>query len=139
METLFLTFQSASLTFKIHVRSRSSKSDLDSPSSQQCISLSLIKIHPLVQEIPHWNHISDISKYRRDLGSKAKGHRNLINSLPLPTMYLCKLGQNPSLDQKITHGTKNYTDADRIRAKKSMSPPPTHTNIHLYVSGSSIA
>ena len=81
METIFWTFQSGTVTLKI--RSRSSKFDQLFPSSQQCIYASLVKIHPLVQKITHRNHILDIL--------------SLSSTLPLlPTMYLCKLGQNPS-------------------------------------------
>ena len=43
-ETLFLTFQSASVILKMYL----------------CIYASLVKIHPLVQKITHGNHISDI-------------------------------------------------------------------------------
>ena len=58
------------MTFKL--RSRSPKSELLFPSSQQCIYSTSVKNHPLVQKIMHRNHISDISKCSCDLENKVK-------------------------------------------------------------------
>ena len=57
---------------------------------------------------------------------KGQGHRNLINSFPLLTiyMYLCKLGQNLSTGSEGNAWKRSYTDVDRIRTK--IVCPPTH-------------
>ena len=51
METIFQTFQSVAVTWKIRSRSRKSK-QLVRP-SQQCIYSSRVKIHETVQKITH--------------------------------------------------------------------------------------
>ena len=74
METLFWTFQSAPLTFKI--RSRSPKSNKLFPSSQQCIYATLVKFHKLIQKIMHGNEKAD-----------ADGIRTKNNISPHPTLH----------------------------------------------------
>ena len=41
---------------------------------------------------------------------------------PLPTMYLCKFGQNPSTGSKDITSERSYADADGIHTKNNMSP-----------------
>ena len=57
-QKLFWTFQSAGVTLKI--RSRSPKSNLLFPSSQQCVYASLVEIHPLAQKISHGKEADEI-------------------------------------------------------------------------------
>ena len=87
------TFQSAYVALKI--QSSLLKFNVTFLYYKLCISTSLVKIQSLVQKITQGNHISDISKYCCDLENKAKVTKS--NQLvPLPTMYICKFGPNPS-------------------------------------------
>ena len=51
---------------------------------------------------------------------------NLVNSFPLPTMYLCKFGQNAITGSEDNSRKRSYidasTDADRIHSKTILSP-----------------
>ena len=113
----------------LKIRSRSIKSNQLYSSSQQCIFACLVKIHPLVQKITHGNHISDISKCCCDLENKVKVTKLQSTLSPLPTMYLCKFGQNPSTGS----GKQSYIDADAngICTKNNMPPSLQLGNINL--------
>ena len=93
-ETIFWIFQSGTVILKI--RSMSLNFDQLLPSSRQCIYASLVKIHPLVQKISHGNHILDISKWHCDLKNQVNVTKFWSTPPLLPTMYLCKFGQNLS-------------------------------------------
>ena len=87
----------------LKIRSRSTKSNHIFAYIQQCIYASLVKIHQLVQqksmETLFWTFQS--ARMTLKIRSSSSKSNQLI---PLPTMYLCKFGQNPSAGSAEKHG-----------------------------------
>ena len=130
----------------LKIRSRSPKSNLSFPFSQQYVFASLVKIHPLVQKIIHGNHIfRTIQSAAVTLKIRSRSPKSNQLFHFLPTMYLCKFDQNPSL-QKITHGnqildiSKCTCDLKyKVKVTKILinsSPPPD--NVYMQVWSKSI-
>ena len=120
------TFQSADVALKI--QSSPLEFNVTFFYYKQCISTSLAKIQSQVQQITQGNHISDISKYCCDLENEAKVTKS--NQLvPLPTMYICKFGPNPSNGSEDNAQKRSYgdadADADGIHTKDNMSHHPS--------------
>ena len=113
----------------LKIRSRSPKSNLLFPFSQQYIFASLVKIHPLFQKITHetilWTFQSAI------VTLKIRSTSPKSNQL-FPSSQLCiyaSLVKIHQLVQKIMHGNKKVkadanTNADGIRTKNNISPHP---------------
>ena len=102
METLFWTFQSASVTLKI--RSRSPKSDLLFPFPQQCIYASLVKIHLLVQKTTHYIWTFQSAAVTLKIRSRSPNSNQLV---PLSQQCIhASLVKIHQMVQKITYGKK---------------------------------
>ena len=77
----------------------------------------------------HGNEISYIKEGHCDLVNWVKVTKILSTRSALPTVYLCKFGQNPSIGSKDNVPKRSYADADAdadadgIRTKNNMSPP----------------
>ena len=107
----------------LKIKSRSPKSNQLFTPSQHCICASLVKICPLVHKIMHGNKISYIKEGPCDLENWAMVTKILTRSA-LPTVYLCKFGQNPFIGSKITHGNEaTRTPIYGIHTKNNMPPP----------------
>ena len=78
----------------LKMMSRSPKSNQLFTPSQHCFYASLVKICPLVQKITPGNEISYITKCRCDLEDEVKVTKIYSTLHALPTLYLCKFGQN---------------------------------------------
>ena len=77
------------------------------PSSQQCICASFIKICSLVQKIKSGNEISHPKKVAVTLKIKSRSPKS--NPLhTLPTLYLCKFGQNMSTGSEDKARKRNF-------------------------------
>ena len=94
-------------------------------SSKQCIYAILVKIHQLVLKITLGNHISNISKSHCDFWNKVKVTKIKSTRSSLPSIYLRKVGQNPSTGSEDNAQKRSYADAnaeaDGIHIK-NMSP-----------------
>ena len=106
----------------LKIRSRSPKSNHLFLPSQQCIHASLVKIHPLVQEITHIPYFgqSKVPVTLKIWSRSPKSNQRFLHSQQCIHANLVKIH---SLVQKITHKNKNMR-MPTGSSPKTICPPP---------------